>query len=162
MIPAASDPPPAMHIVYTPVMRPVRSGKSRLITAGTSTLASAIEAPITSVPRKSIVSGGASRIRIPIVSPTIVSQITRSIPNRRASFGATAARAPKQITGSVVSKPASVVERPVSSRIASSNGPTATIEARRLKAATAMPIASAGRSNRDGLRKMIKDVRSGG
>jgi hypothetical protein len=110
-----------------------------LSSPGTMTLATAIPAPIRMVPPKSAVADGAMRISVPIARTIIVAQTVRSMPKRRASFGASGASSPKQITGRVVSMLAEEVESPVSSTMVSIRGAVADRMVRRLKATARMP-----------------------
>ncbi len=99
---------------------------------GTTTLPMAMAAPMTTVPAKSAGMGGAERSRMPPMRTTKRPTRTASIPKRRTSVGAKGETNPKQMTGMVVSMPATVPLMPVASMICSSTGETASRGARKL------------------------------
>src|SRR4051794_7822452 len=91
-------------------------------------------APATTLPANSRARGDSRRSAIPAASSTRESATAVSRPIRRASRGAAGANAPKQRTGSVVSSPAIVEDRPVSDRRSPSTGATATTAGRWFRA----------------------------
>src|SRR6266536_1135067 len=148
--------------VYSPVIAPVRSGKSRFTRLGTSTLPAVIASPSRAVPPSSVTTGPLERSRMPPLSTTRLASSVRSVPKRRASLGTTGESTPKASSGRVVTRPASPLEIPVSPRIAPVSGPTDVIAARRFKASRRIPAASSparGRVWSDDVRTMPTMVR---
>src|SRR6266536_3201054 len=70
--------------VYSPVIAPVRSGKSRFTRLGTSTLPAVIASPSRAVPPSSVTTGPLERSRMPPLSTTRLASSVRSVPKRRA------------------------------------------------------------------------------
>src|SRR6266540_3860712 len=77
-----------MAPLYSPVIHPVRFGKSRFTRPGSSTLPAAIAIPSRAVPPNSNASGPLERSRMPTTSTTMLASRVRSMPKRRASRGA--------------------------------------------------------------------------
>lgn len=113
-----------MDDVYKLVINPSRSGKSRLIRLGTSTLATAIALPTRAVPPKRAGTAGMERSRIPPVIRIMQYSSVRSMPKRDDNLGAASANTAKAMSGKVVSIPASVCDKPVEFWISSISGPT--------------------------------------
>ena len=67
--------------------------------------------------------------------------MTRSMPNRFASRGATGAEMPKNRTGSAVSRPATALLNPASAEMVPISGPTDTTAGRRFAATSITPTA---------------------
>jgi hypothetical protein len=80
LAPAAIAALAANAAVYVLVMRPTRSGNSRLTKPGKSTLLIAIPAPKTVVPRNIAVNGPAERSRMPAANTSILTSSTHSKP----------------------------------------------------------------------------------
>ena len=78
-----------------------------------------------------------------MIASTAIS--TRSMPNRRASAGASGASSPKQISGTVVSRAPAAEDRCRDARIWASTGPTEATAGRRLTAMSATATGSAHR-----------------
>jgi len=106
LAPAAIAALTANAVVYVLVIRPTRSGYSRLTKPGKSTLPIAIAAPKMAVPRNSAAAAPAERSRMPAESTSILASSTRSMPSLRASSGAMGESTPIAKRGSAVSKPA--------------------------------------------------------
>src|SRR4051812_28304667 len=90
--------------------------------------------PATAVPTNSAAIPGRRRSRMPATSVSARPATAASLPIRRARRGATGAPAAMQMTGSVVSAPAAVVESGTSARSSSSSGGTLATAVRRLSA----------------------------
>ena len=126
-------------VVYTLVMRPACSGNSRLTRLGKSTLATAIAAPRTTVPKNRAATDPAQRSRMPATGTSRPASSTRSMPNRRATRGATGESRPKARSGNVVRSPATPLDMPVSARIWPIKGATPVSAGRRLAAKSTIP-----------------------
>src|SRR3954470_5419850 len=98
-------------------------------------------APASTLPAKSSASGESRRSAMPAASSSRDSATAVSRPIRRASRGAAGANAPKQRTGSVVSRPARAEDSPVSARRSPRTGATATTAGRWLSATPTMAAA---------------------
>src|SRR5215212_11043700 len=140
--PAASAALMPSAVEYTLVMRPMRSGNSRLTMPGKSTLPTAIAAPRSAVPRKSAASAPAERTRIPAASASRLASSARSTPNTRASRGAIGESTPNVRSGSVVSRPATPLDTLVSARISPIRGATEVSAGRRFAARSTSPETS--------------------
>ena len=127
------------EVEYTLVMRPARSGNSRLTRLGKSTLATAIAAPRTTVPKNRAATAPAQRNRMPATRTNRLASSTRSMPNRRATRGATGESRPKARSGNVVRSPATPLDMPVSARIWPIKGATLVSAGRRLAASSTIP-----------------------
>ena len=112
---------------------------------GSSTLATAIAAPSSTVPTHSSQTTGSERSTMPEISATRASQSIRSMPNRLASRGTCGDTAENVSSGSVPMNPASLAVRPMSRRIVSSSGPTDVNAARMLAAMSRKPTTSSTR-----------------
>ena len=139
---AAAAAPPESVIEYSPVIRPDRCAKSRLISDGRTTLQTPMAAPTRADPANSATGAGCSRIRIAATRSTRAPKTVRSIPNRAAHRGATGAASPKTSTGRVVSRPVTELLHPVDALISSTSGATDTTAGRRFAATIMMPIAA--------------------
>src|SRR5215218_1705263 len=95
-------------------------------------------APAIRLPANSRATGDNSRSAMPTASSPRDSPTAVSRPIRRARRGATGAKAPKQSTGTVVSRPARADDRPVSARRTPSTGATATTAGRWFRATATM------------------------
>src|SRR6266498_420852 len=138
-----------MAPLYSPVIHPVRSGKSRFTRPGSSTLPAALANPSRVVPPNSAATGPLERSRMPATSTTMLASSVRSMPKRRPSRGANDDSAPNASSGRVVIRPASPWEMPVSPRISPTSGPTEVIAARRLPASNRIAAASSPARARD-------------
>src|SRR5918995_1231043 len=134
LTPAASAALMPRAVEYTLVMSPMRAGNSRFTIPGRSTLPTAIAAPSSAVPRKSIITVPAERNRIPAASASRLTSSANSMPNARASRGAPGESKPNARSGSVVSRPATPLDTPVLSRISPIRGATEVSAGRRLAA----------------------------
>src|SRR5918994_6397496 len=139
LTPAASAALMPSDVVYTLVMRPACSGNSRLTRLGKSTLATAIAAPRTTVPKNRAATDPAQRSRMPATRTSRPASSTRSMPNRRATRGATGESRPKARSDNVVRSPASPLDMPVSARIWPIKGATPVSAGRRLAANSTIP-----------------------
>jgi hypothetical protein len=106
LTPAASAALMPREAVYTLVINPACSGNSRLTRPGKSTLPSAIAAPRMAVPRNRAATASAQRNRMPAARTRRLASSARSMPNRRATSGATGESRAKANSGSVVRSPA--------------------------------------------------------
>ena len=109
-IPDATAPIPASSAVNAAVTTVMRSPKSRLITAGISTFAIAMDEPMSAVPSQRFAAGpGIDRQTVPAPMSTSDHSTTRGIPNRALSpcangettanaMSGTAARAPRAVS----------------------------------------------------------------
>src|SRR5918995_1080837 len=138
-------------------MRPTRP-KRPLTTLGTTTFATAIPAPASSVPAKRAMTDESARTRRPTTSGTRARKRTRSAPSRLTSTGASGASSPKQRIGALVSRPAAAAERSRSSATSSITGGTLATAIRRLRPANTMPAARSGGPPEDGLNVLEADV----
>src|SRR5919112_1265679 len=124
------------------VIRPARSGNSRLTRLGKSTLPSAIAAPSTAVPENSAATAPAERRRMPAASTSMLASSTRSMPKRPANRGAMGERTPIAKSGRAVSSPATPWDMPASAWIWPINGATPVSAGRRLAARSTNPKTS--------------------
>src|SRR5918994_21157 len=124
------------------VIRPARSGNSRLTRLGKSTLPSAIAAPRTKVPENRAATAPAERRRMPAASTSMLASSTRSMPKRPANRGAMGERTPIAKSGRVVSRPATPLDMPTSARIWPIKGATPVSAGRRLAARSTNPNTS--------------------
>ncbi len=76
--------------------------------------------------------GVAVRSRMPVMSTATTPNSTFSMPNLRASTGASSETNPKQMTGMVVRRPAVAAVMPVSRAMVSSSGDTESSGARKV------------------------------
>jgi hypothetical protein len=111
------------------------------MTPGSSTFATAMPAPITTVPPSRPIVEGTRRTAVPTQIAAMEASRVDSVPNRRPRRGARGASRPKHSSGSVVSRLPAAADIPVSCLMVSSSGDTATIDGRRLSASTTKPIA---------------------
>ncbi len=118
-------------------MPAARSGKSRLIRPGISTFSRAMEVPTTAHSVSS--TGGAIRSTMPPQSATSAAHSAASVPQRRASFGATIEPRPMKISGMVVTRLLAVAVSWKCRPISLSNGETPASAARILSAARTIP-----------------------
>ncbi|GAA2915738.1 hypothetical protein GCM10020221_09420 [Streptomyces thioluteus] len=132
VVAAATAPPPTSMVVCRPDISPTRRSKSLLINAVMTTLATATAVPARNDPANSGNVAGTSRTAVPHSSTARTATSVRSMPQRRASRGASGAKTPKQISGSVESAPAPPLDRPVACRMSSRRGETATMAGRML------------------------------
>ncbi len=137
--PAARAAPPNSDMEYRPVISPDLAAKSRLIRPGSSTLATAMPAPMTTVPANSATTESSSRSAVPAQISAMVPSSERSMPKRRPSRGAIGASRPKQSSGSAVSRLVAAAVMPLSSRMVPASGDTATRAGRRLSARRMTP-----------------------
>ncbi len=121
----------------------MRAAKSRLISAGSSTLLTATPAPITADPMNSAATLGAQRIPTPTPARAAEPTMQRSRPHRSATFGATVAKTPKQRSGRTVSRLVRPALRCVSARNCGVSGAGATRSDRWLKPTATNPAAKA-------------------
>ena len=121
---------PASSAVNAAVTTVMRSLKSRLITAGISTLAIAIEAPMSAVPSQRFTAEpGRERHTVPTAISTSDQSTTRGIPNRALSPCAKGDTTANAMSGTAASAPRAASLVPRSSAIWVSNGPTPVIVA---------------------------------
>jgi hypothetical protein len=139
LTPAANAALIPREVEYTLVIRPARSGNSRLTRPGKSTLPNAIAAPRIAVPRNSAVIVPTHRNRMPPARTSRLASNTPSRPNRRATRGATGESRAKAKSGSVVRRPAAPLEMPVSARMWPIKGATPVSAGRRLAARSRIP-----------------------
>src|SRR5215211_3353599 len=139
LTPAASAALMPSEVEYTLVMRPACSGNSRLTRLGKSTLATAIAAPRTTVPKNRASTAPAQRNSMPATRTSRLASNTRSMPNRRATRGAIGESRPKARSGNVVRSPATPLDMPVSARIWPIKGATPVSAGRRLAARSTIP-----------------------
>ena len=105
------------------------------MTAGSSTLPSAVPTPITAVPRYSPATPAALLSTVPTRINPRPMRIVRPSPQRRPAPPASGDTTAKAISGSVVSRPEALPESPRLAWISGSSGPTPVIMIRRQKAA---------------------------
>src|SRR5690625_702985 len=110
---AAAAAPEHKPIVNRPIMAGAQGPKSRLINPGSNTLHRAIPAPAVMVPKNNNSHQWLPRSKVPLVIRKRATNNARSKPIRRASAGAGIAKTPRHSTGSVVSKLAWCVLKPV-------------------------------------------------
>src|SRR5918994_3029005 len=139
LTPAASAALMPREVEYMLVIRPARSGNSRLTRPGKSTLPNAIAAPRIAVPRNSVATVPSHRNRMPAARTSRLASSTPSRPNRRATRGATGESRANANSGSVVRRPAAPLEMPVSARIWPIKGATLVSAGRRLAARSRIP-----------------------
>jgi hypothetical protein len=110
-----------------------------LISAGISTLATAIPAPSTAVPTSSAPTAPATRTSSPAISTPSANWSARSIPIRRAIGAAHIETPANASSGRVVRSPAAAEDKPISARMSPTSGPTAVIGGRRFAAISMHP-----------------------
>ena len=101
-----------------------------------STLQTAIPAPASAVPTQSQGSPGRDRTTTPAASTDSARNTVRSMPNRRTGPDTTGETAANASSGRALSRPRTVLLRPVSVPMSSSTGPTAVSGVRMQTAAT--------------------------
>lgn len=121
--------------VLTPVSREIREGWSRRMMAGTRTLPTATEAPISAVPTHRAGSGERERMTIPAHSTTIATSTIRSTPQRAAGPWTRGETRAKPRSGSAPNSPNVEPDNPVVSPICPRTEPTE-VRAGRRQAAT--------------------------
>ena len=110
---------------------------------GTTMLPIMIEAPMTTVPAKTVAVGPAERMIVPASTPSRQTMTAISGPARRMRRLANGVARAKHSTGSPVMSPAVAPDRPRSSWMRPSTGAGATIGPRRLSAMRMMPTTTA-------------------
>ena len=133
----------AMTTDSVPTAKPTRPGRLRFASAGSSTLPMVMAAANSSVPPASRLSDGPDERQ---TSPTIIkardAANTRSMPKRRAAFGAKGENSAKASMGRAAAMPINVPEACKSACIIPTKGPSAAKGARRLAASRATAISS--------------------
>jgi hypothetical protein len=146
--PDATAATPPITVAYAPVRSTTLAGKSRLIRLGSTTLPTAIPAPISTVPANRPIAVGAHRTAIPSVRTTSAPPRSRSGPHRAASRGTIGDIAANASNGTVFTSPATAGASPRSACTRSSNGPTPVKLARRFAATTSNPHTRSARLER--------------
>lgn len=129
-----------MEVEYAPVIIPTFVGNLVFTRLGNSTFNNAIPTPTNAVPINKVVKNEAKRMRIPLINNNKPAKTISSLPNRLPSFGAMLEKSAKESNGSVVRKPAILLEICRSSLIKPISGPTVVIAGRKLKATIIIPI----------------------
>src|SRR5699024_110299 len=131
---------PFLEIDSIPVINSTFCGNFSLIAPGTSTLQKAIPIPTRKVPIYNSETHVIERIPMPNSNKRSPNNNARSLEKRFPTFGAIGDTHANVNNGRLVINPALQLERPTSSRIKPTSGPTEIIAGRRLKANTTIPI----------------------
>jgi hypothetical protein len=134
------------------VIRDTCPAKSRLTTAGSSTLITAIAVPMIMVPPQSQAGPAIERRPTPAASRTRAINRVRSIPQRTVTPCTTGEIAAKASSGTAASRPSPGADSPVSRPIRSSTGPTEVSAGRMPVATRTTPSTMISRARRDSLR----------
>lgn len=96
--------PPTTAVVYSPVIRPSRSGKSRRSRLGSSTFTTAMPEPTSTVPSRIHPKLGPARSKAPRAITARQPRITTSALRERTNSGASNANVPQHSSGTDVSR----------------------------------------------------------
>lgn len=131
-----------MSVMVRPVYTPIRWPKWSLMTAGISTLPTAMPAPDSTVPAKSATGQGAARTAAPSARSITAACTAAGLPSRRDRRGASQAKAPRHSTGNVASTPTWVADRASARWTSPMSGGIPVMAARRLMASRIRPTTS--------------------
>ena len=138
--------PTARAVEYAVVITPIRVGKCRLTSEGSTTLAVAMPARASRErPRNTTTESTRVRAASPTTTASSAASVSRCGPTARASRAAMLPKTANATTGSEVSTPASAPDMSRSRRRSPSTGPMLTAAGRRLKARTTMPTSTSTR-----------------
>ena len=133
--PEARAPAPLRQAVKADVTVATLSLKSRLMTAGSRTFATASAAPMRAVPAQTVAGGpGRDRHTVPAPSARSEARTTADVPNRALSAWASGETTAKAMSGIAASSPSAASVVPRSPAICARSGPTPVIVERRLAA----------------------------